>query len=207
LGRDLLVAPMIDPDGTRAVYLPAGESWVDWWTGEVHAGGRYLRVTSPLAQIPLFVRHGALIPVAPVTDFAGDAPFDDLTLLSFGGEGGTTTIHDVNGDTTVTAERVGDTFAVTVAGPAPVRRAEGAPVPAPTAPSTVAVPRAAVSGDSRRPGRYASAYRRGPIRRLRHGRQAPQDLGEQGAVLVERGALPVELGAVVVKPGLDRVEP
>ncbi len=147
LGRDLLVAPMIDPDGTRAVYLPAGESWVDWWTGEVHAGGRYLRVTSPLAQIPLFVRHGALIPVAPVTDFAGDAPFDDLTLLSFGGEGGTTTIHDVNGDTTVTAERVGDTFAVTVAGPAPVRRVEFAPVAGATAPSTVTVNGAAVSGD------------------------------------------------------------
>ena len=147
LGRDLLVAPMIDPDGTRAVYLPAGESWVDWWTGEVHAGGRYLRVTSPLAQIPLFVRHGALIPVAPVTDFAGDAPFDDLTLLSFGGEGGTTTIHDVNGDTTVTAERVGDTFAVTVAGPAPVRRVEFAPVAGATAPSNVTVTRAAVSGD------------------------------------------------------------
>jgi len=147
LGHDLLVAPMIDPDGSRTVYLPAGESWVDWWTGEVHTGGRYLRVTTPLAQIPLFARHGALIPVTRVPDFVGDAPFDDLTLLSFGAAGGTATIHDVNGDTSVTAVRAGDTFAVTVAGPAPVRRVEFAPVAGDTAPPTITVNGAVVPGD------------------------------------------------------------
>ncbi|MFI6476754.1 TIM-barrel domain-containing protein [Nonomuraea sp. NPDC050663] len=64
LGRDLLVAPMISPDGTRQVYLPHGE-WVDYWTHEVLIGGRYVQVTKPLDQIPLFVRSGAVIEETP----------------------------------------------------------------------------------------------------------------------------------------------
>jgi alpha-D-xyloside xylohydrolase len=139
LGPDLLVAPMTDPDGVRTVYLPAGSSWVDWWTGEVHTGGQHLAVRKPLPEVPLFVRHGALIPVAPVRDTVGDGPFPDLTLLSFGGEPGAVTIHDVDGDSLVTATRAGDEFTVTVEGPAPVRAVEFPTVAGATAPSAVTI--------------------------------------------------------------------
>lgn len=125
LGSDLLVAPMTDPDGSRGVYLPAGESWVDWWTGTVHEGGRHLRIREqPLDRIPLLARHGALIPTAPVGDTVGEAPFPEITLLSFGAEPARTVIHDVDGDTVITAARDGDTFVVTATGPARVRRVE-----------------------------------------------------------------------------------
>jgi alpha-D-xyloside xylohydrolase len=139
LGTDLLVAPMIDPDGSRALYLPAGEAWVDWWTGEVHDGGRHLRVAKPLEQIPLFVRRGALIPVGPVTGAVGDGPFEEITLLSFGAEPGRTAIHDVNGATEVVVERAGDRFTVTVTGPAPVRTVEFPPVAGATVPAEVTI--------------------------------------------------------------------
>jgi alpha-D-xyloside xylohydrolase len=143
LGRDLLVAPMVDPDGSRDVYLPAGESWVDWWTGEVHAGGGYVRVSKPLEQVPLFVRYGALIPTGPVAEAVGDGPFEEITLLSFGAEPGSTAIHDVNGTTEVVAVRDGETFGVTTTGPAPVRRVEFAPVAGAAAPPTVSINEAA----------------------------------------------------------------
>jgi alpha-D-xyloside xylohydrolase len=139
LGPDLLVAPMTDPDGSRTVYLPAGESWVDWWTGAVHRGGQHLRVTQPLDRIPLFARHGALIPVVPVSDTVGDAPFEDVTLLSFGAASGRVLIHDVDGTTEVTAVRDGETFTVTTAGPALVGGVELAPVDDATAPSSVTI--------------------------------------------------------------------
>jgi alpha-D-xyloside xylohydrolase len=139
LGRELLVAPMTDPDGARTVYLPGGESWVDWWSGEVHQGGRHLRVRKPLEQIPLFVRHGALIPVARVSDRVGEAAFTDLTLLSFGASPGTTVVRDVDGDTEVIATRDGDNFAVTTAGPADLRRVEFAPVDGAATPSTITI--------------------------------------------------------------------
>jgi alpha-D-xyloside xylohydrolase len=138
LGPDLLVAPMCSPEGTRTVYLPAGESWVDWWSGRLHAGGWQLRVTAPPERIPLFVRYGALIPTAPVRDRVDDGPFTDLTLLSFGGEPARLVIHDLNGDTVVTGARDGDgdTYAVALSGPAPVRRVEFPPVAGVTPPTT-----------------------------------------------------------------------
>jgi len=134
IGPDLLVAPMISPDGRRQVYLPAGE-WVDYWTGEVHTGGRYLGVHVPLDRVPLFVRRGALIPTTEVTDVVGERPFTDVTVVSWGGTSDRTVIRDVNGDTTVTAVRDGDTLHVTVDGPVVVRRVAfatvtGAPPPA-----------------------------------------------------------------------------
>lgn len=121
LGRDLLVAPMISAEGTRQVYLPAGR-WVDYWTEEEYEGGRYIRVTTPLDRIPLFVRYGALIPTTEPGDTVGDGPFGDITLVSYGADDGSSaTIADVNGRTTVETTRDGDTLRFTVRGPARIR--------------------------------------------------------------------------------------
>jgi alpha-D-xyloside xylohydrolase len=128
LGPDLLVAPVVTTDPDRPVYFPPGR-WVDHWTGAVLEGGRYHRVGAPLAQIPLYVRFGALIPVGPGGDTVGDGPFPDLTVVSWGGVDGRTVISDVDGDTVVTAVRDGDTLAVTADGPARIRRIALAAVP------------------------------------------------------------------------------
>lgn len=62
LGPDLLVAPVVER-GKRArdVYLPAGERWVDLWTGRVHGGARTVRVEAPLGTVPLFLRDGGFL--------------------------------------------------------------------------------------------------------------------------------------------------
>jgi alpha-D-xyloside xylohydrolase len=122
LGPDLLVAPMHDPSGERDVYLPAGR-WVDHWTGEIHEGGRHLRVSAPLARIPLYVRHGALIPVLSDQVSVADGPFDGVTMVSWGGTDARTVVRDVDGDTVVVAVREGDTLRVTHEGPLRVRDA------------------------------------------------------------------------------------
>jgi alpha-D-xyloside xylohydrolase len=138
LGLDLLVAPMVDPDGTRQVYLPSGD-WIDYWSGTVHSGLRYLPVTRPPDQIPLFVRHGALIPVAPPADTLGDAPFADVTVVSWGAVNGHTVIRDTDGDTAVTTTRSGDRFEVTVQGPKPIRRVAFATVEGARPPTEVLI--------------------------------------------------------------------
>lgn len=66
-GPDLLVAPITGVEleaGTvvRTVYLPAGDSWVNFWSGTEYPGGLSIPVVSPLAQMPLFVRKGAVLP-------------------------------------------------------------------------------------------------------------------------------------------------
>jgi alpha-D-xyloside xylohydrolase len=138
LGPDLLVAPMTDPDGTRQAYLPAGD-WIDFWTGMVHPGGRYLRVSKPVEQVPLFVRYGALIAVTEVRDTVGDRPFDPISLVSWGAATAAATIHDVDGDTSVRATRQGEAFEVHTEGPAVLRRLAFAAVEGAVAPSVVTI--------------------------------------------------------------------
>ncbi|MDD2442843.1 MAG: glycoside hydrolase family 31 protein, partial [Eubacteriales bacterium] len=64
-GESLLVAPLLNAAGRRRVYLPAGQ-WVDFWSGEILDGGRFLpEQTWPLHQIPVYARLGAEIRVYP----------------------------------------------------------------------------------------------------------------------------------------------
>jgi alpha-D-xyloside xylohydrolase len=46
------------------VYLPAGASWRDAWTGEEYEGGQTVSVDAPLERIPLFLRDAAELPIA-----------------------------------------------------------------------------------------------------------------------------------------------
>jgi alpha-D-xyloside xylohydrolase len=63
-GPDLLVAPVVDENTRRPVYLPAGE-WVDYWTGAQTTGGKVVLVDAPVDRIPVWVRAGAVIPKIP----------------------------------------------------------------------------------------------------------------------------------------------
>lgn len=64
-GDSLLVAPVLNDEGVRDVYLPAGK-WVDLWTGQRHQGPVLLRdVHSPLDRIPVYAVEGATIPIYP----------------------------------------------------------------------------------------------------------------------------------------------
>ncbi|AOJ64558.1 hypothetical protein WJ32_18395 (plasmid) [Burkholderia ubonensis] len=67
-GRELLVAPVVEPDAvTRRVYLPAlpdGQRWFDFETGAGFASGQWHTVDAPLEKLPLFARAGAAIPCA-----------------------------------------------------------------------------------------------------------------------------------------------
>ena len=75
-GRDLLVAPVTEPGMThRQVYVPAGD-WYDWHTDEHVTGERFVLALTPMDQIPMFARAGAVIPMwhdAPATT-AGHHP-------------------------------------------------------------------------------------------------------------------------------------
>ena len=63
LGPDLLVVPVMNPQGRALVYLPEGE-WLDWWTGEVSTGPRHLRLDVPIERLPLYARAAADIAIA-----------------------------------------------------------------------------------------------------------------------------------------------
>ena len=64
-GSEFLVAPVMNSDNRRDIYLPEG-LWVNFFTGERLEGGRwYYNVEVPLDQMPVFVRPGSLIKMYP----------------------------------------------------------------------------------------------------------------------------------------------
>lgn len=121
-GPDLLVAPMTAPEGERHLYLPGGAEWIDYWTGEVHTGGRHLRVRKPLEQVPLFVRSGAIIATVLPALTTGEAPFSEVTVTCWGDAGGATIVHDVNGATRIRATHSPVGVEVTTEGPLRLER-------------------------------------------------------------------------------------
>ncbi len=88
LGDALLVAPVLDASGKRDVAFPAGSRWLDWWdlAAPPHEGGTTAAGVdvSDRTRVPLFVREGAIVPMAVSNDVTGmgdAASAGRLTLL------------------------------------------------------------------------------------------------------------------------------
>jgi alpha-glucosidase len=82
-GRELLVAPALyEGQINRTVYFPPGR-WFDWDTGVEYAGGRSWVVAAPQNRIPVAIRAGAIIPMAPNMKNTSEKPWDPLTLEIF----------------------------------------------------------------------------------------------------------------------------
>ena len=71
-GPYFLVAPVYqetraDKEGNdvrHGIYLPEGQ-WIDYFTGDLYEGGKiYNDVDAPLWKLPVFVKNGAIIPMA-----------------------------------------------------------------------------------------------------------------------------------------------
>ncbi len=106
LGADLLIAPSPYPDATDnyTVEFPS-TGWYSFWTGEkvtapiaqaapstpdpasLHSGDPPLsiNVDPQLAQLPVFVRAGSILPIAPVVQSTAVSPVGPLTLRVYAG--------------------------------------------------------------------------------------------------------------------------
>jgi alpha-glucosidase len=133
-GDAFLVAPVIEEGAVRrSVYLPAG-AWYDFWTDEPFCGPARIEVEAPLERLPLFVRAGFVVPMAPVVptgpvsaagaamQYVGERPVDPLTLHVYPGDGAGQLYEDdghtwafQNGDCRLTR------FALTTTGAPPSR--------------------------------------------------------------------------------------
>ncbi len=65
-GRDILVANVLEPGvKTWPVYLPAGCKWYDWNNQfAAYEGGQTIEVPVELHTVPMFLREGAIVPLA-----------------------------------------------------------------------------------------------------------------------------------------------
>jgi len=111
-GRSLLVAPVTSALYTNEkrswseekvdwsekqsfdVYLPAGTTWYDWWTGSYYDGGHYVSANGSLDSCPLFARAGAIVPLGPDVQYCNEKPWDDLEIRVYLGADGEFTLYE-----------------------------------------------------------------------------------------------------------------
>jgi len=89
IGDSLLVAPVLaEGERARALYLPQGQGWVNYWTGQFHEGGQTLPVEAPLDCLPLFVKAGSVLPHWPLIQHTDQArTLSHIELHLFAAEG------------------------------------------------------------------------------------------------------------------------
>lgn len=99
VGRDFLVAPIIDPHEStnppsaplRSVYLPAGSDWYAFMdntrpiTGAVVGGSQIDNYFAPLDTVPIYIRAGAILPFCELEQWVGELPANPLTLNCYPG--------------------------------------------------------------------------------------------------------------------------
>ena len=90
--------PLIGVEKTRPVYLPAGNDWYDFWTGERHAGGQTLSAQADLETMPLYVRAGSIIPLGPDIFYTDEQPQAMVKLRIYPGQDGAFTLYQDEGD-------------------------------------------------------------------------------------------------------------
>src|ERR1035441_5090989 len=99
LGPALLVSPVTRAGAnTRSVYLPAGTSWYDFWTGASLKGGQTIISVSPIETMPLYVRAGSIVPMGPELQYSSEKPADPIELRIYRGADGTFTLYQDDGE-------------------------------------------------------------------------------------------------------------
>lgn len=110
-GESLMVCPVTVPmyyhvDGTalentektRTIYLPEGNDWYDFWTGERYAGGQQITAAAPLDIIPVYVKAGSIIPMGEPLEYAGQKQEKPLTLRVYPGRDAEYALYEDDGD-------------------------------------------------------------------------------------------------------------
>ncbi len=97
-GPAIMVNPVTKSKAdSRAVYLPVGTDWIDFWTGQKYPGGQTVNAASPIETMPLFVRAGSIIPYGPEIEYATEKS-DPMELRIYRGANGAFTLYEDEGD-------------------------------------------------------------------------------------------------------------
>jgi alpha-glucosidase (family GH31 glycosyl hydrolase) len=104
-GTELIVAPFtspIDPDtrlSRQQVWLPEGD-WYNFFTDDHYTGDRWITFYGGLDQIPVFAKGGAIVPLAPRTDWGGTDNPHTLEVHVFPQQNNRFALYEDDGETT-----------------------------------------------------------------------------------------------------------
>ena len=97
-GHALLINPVTNEGATqRALYLPAGSDWIDFWTGKRENGGRTITAEAPVDKMPIYAKAGSIVAFGPRAE-ATSAKADPIELRLYPGADGDFTLYEDQGD-------------------------------------------------------------------------------------------------------------
>jgi alpha-glucosidase len=99
MGDGLMAAPILAQTNQRSVYFPKG-TWFTFDSNQTRTGGGSAEVKAELDQIPVFVRAGTILPLAPAILHTDDLPGGPLDLQIYPGANATFTLTEDDGQTT-----------------------------------------------------------------------------------------------------------
>ena len=90
----------VDWTATKATkkYLPKGTTWYDFWTNQKYKGGQDVELQTTFDQVPMFVRAGSILPLAPEMQYVGEKSWNELEIRIYPGANGTFTLYEDEGD-------------------------------------------------------------------------------------------------------------
>lgn len=101
-GSELIAAPFVEPINPetglarQVVWLPEGD-WYHVFTGEYYQGSRWQVIYGGLADIPLFAKAGAIVPLGARVGWGGIDNPDELHLHLFAGGNHSFTLYEDDG--------------------------------------------------------------------------------------------------------------
>ncbi|PWJ43236.1 glycoside hydrolase family 31 protein [Sediminitomix flava] len=112
IGKDLLVAPVINQNWMRDVYLPSGSNWYvfDIEGGklpEPTQGGQVYSWYVPLDLVPVYIREGAILPVRELEQYVGQKDNNIMTFYIYPGPESSYQLYQ-DDKTTMDAEEQGE---------------------------------------------------------------------------------------------------
>jgi alpha-D-xyloside xylohydrolase len=97
-GEALLISPVTKEGAKeRTLYLPAGQDWIDFWTGKRVRGGQSINAEAPLNRIPIYARAGSIIPFGPHAESTSAKP-NPIELRIYTGASAKFTLYEDEGD-------------------------------------------------------------------------------------------------------------
>ena len=97
-GPAMMACPVTTASATtRNVYLPAGTTWYDFWTGATNAGGQTVSAAATIDKLPVYVRAGSIIPYGPAIQYATQTN-DPVELRIYRGADGSFTLYEDEND-------------------------------------------------------------------------------------------------------------
>ncbi|MCR6650264.1 MAG: DUF5110 domain-containing protein [Cellvibrionaceae bacterium] len=97
-GPAFLINPVYEYKArSRNVYLPAGNDWFDFYSGEKLVGGQTVAAAAPYQRMPIFVKAGSIVPMGPEVQYVDEMPNAPITLYVYTGADGRYELYEDDG--------------------------------------------------------------------------------------------------------------